>query len=115
MTYLDTPYSTYRPDIYSDQLAFIREALSHIGTYAATRYGTPPADERLLLIASAADTVSDLAFAWDWGGYDNVEVSQGCFETLRDLEEHSPELISPLLPLLKSVIERLKHAQSEGR
>ena len=97
----------YRPDISGDQVSFLRETLSAISTYAATLYSKPSPEARLSLVAQTADAVSDLAYAWDWGGYDNADVAKDCLVTLQELDAEAPELVSPIVEQLNAVIARL--------
>jgi hypothetical protein len=106
------PLEGYKPDIHGDQVSFLREALSAISTYAATLYSAPTAQDRLILVARTADAVSDLAYAWDFGGYENADVALECLGTLEEIEEEAPELVSSVTEQLREVIDRLTGAVS---
>jgi hypothetical protein len=104
------PLEGYKPDIHGDQVSFLREALSAISSYAATLYSTPSAQDRLGFVARTADAVSDLAYAWDFGGYENADIAQECLGTLEEIEAEAPELVSPITEQLREVIDRLTGA-----
>jgi hypothetical protein len=98
----------FRPEIAGDQLAFLRNSLSALNTYAATQRSSPDERIRLAIIADVTDALFDLASVWDWAGYERAEPAIECLDRLSEHESGAPELIEELKTELFEVVARLQ-------
>ena len=104
----------FRPEIAGDQLAFLRNSLSALNTYAATQRSSPDERTRLAIIADVTDALFEMANVWDWAGYERAEPAVECLDRLSEHETGAPELIEELKTELSEVVARLQGVDDDA-